>query len=210
MFYLRRNDVYLRNEWSNYSNWPYHNVLPNDINRAPIISDLQFNGVSIGPAYNFKDLSGGTTSTNIYITPELSVANVRDILSRLSIIFDGQYRETDLDAGVYNYVSKYKMSHGSSNDGLYCYNYTLNTGDIQPSGAINLSKFKTIEIELSTLVPLQNTSVSSKVFCDAEGIIVGVSSKDPLYEYTYDLYLIEERYNILRFIGGNAGLLYAR
>ena len=31
-----------------------------------------------------------------------------------------------------------------------------------------------------------------------------------IYEYTYTLYLFEERYNILRFISGNAGLLFAR
>lgn len=210
MFYFRRNDAYLRNQWSNYSNWPYKRILPNDILRAPKISDLIFNDTSIGPAYNFKDSTGALTATNIHITPELSVENVKNILSRLSIIFDGQYRETDLDAGVYNYISKYKMSQGSSDDGLYCYNYTLNTSDIQPSGAINLSKFKTIEIEISTLTPLQNPSVSSNVKCDAEGNIIGITSKDPLYEYTYDMYLIEERYNVLRFIGGNAGLLYAR
>jgi hypothetical protein len=210
MFYFRRNDAYLRNQWSNYSNWAYNRFLPNDIVRAPTISDLAFNSKPIGPAYNFKDSTGALTSTNIYITPELSVENVKNILSRLSIIFDGQYRETDLDAGVYNYISKYKMSQGSSNDGLYCYNYTLNTSDIQPSGAINLSKFKTIEIEISTLTPLQNPSVSSNVKCDAEGHIIGITSKDPLYEYTYDMYFIEERYNVLRFIGGNAGLLYAR
>ena len=34
MFYLQRNDVNLRNEWSNYTNWPYLNP-PKDIERAP-------------------------------------------------------------------------------------------------------------------------------------------------------------------------------
>jgi len=31
-----------------------------------------------------------------------------------------------------------------------------------------------------------------------------------LYEYTYNLVLFEERYNVLSFVGGNAGLLYSR
>ena len=28
MWRFRRNDAYLRNEWSNYTNWPYNNVKP--------------------------------------------------------------------------------------------------------------------------------------------------------------------------------------
>jgi len=211
MFFFRRSDAYLRNQWSNYSNWPYNNVLPNDVIRAPTTSNLQYNNEPIGPGYNYKDASGNLTSTNIYITPELNTDNLKDILVRLSIIFDGQYRETDLDAGVYNYVTKYKMSMGSSNDGLYSYNFTLNTGDnIQQSGAINLSKFKTIEIELNTIVPGFNLSANHQTLCDSAGNIIGVTNNSPLYTHTFDLYFTEERYNVLRFIGGSAGLVYAR
>jgi hypothetical protein len=132
-------------------------------------------------------------------------------LTRLSIIFDGQYRETDLDAGIYNYITKYKMSMGSSNDGLYSYNFTLNTSDnIQPSGAINLSKFKSVEIELSTIIPKFDINSTSSTICDSTGNVIGVTNKEKLYTHTFNLYFIEERYNVLRFIGGSAGLIYAR
>ena len=211
MFFLRRSDVYLRNEWSNYSNWPYNNVLPNDVFPAPETSNLQFNNQPIGPSRNYRDTLGNTLGSNIYITPELNVNNLKNILTRLSIIFDGQYRETDLDAGVYNYITKYKMSLGSSNDGLYSYNFTLNTSDnIQPSGAINLSKFKSVEIELSTIIPPFDINSTSSTICDSTGNVIGVTNKENLYTHTFDLYFIEERYNILRFIGGSAGLVYAR
>ena len=211
MFFFRRSDANLRNQWSNYSNWPYNNTLPNDVIRAPTTSNLKINERPIGPAFNYRDVNGNTTSTNIYITPELNPNNLKDILTRLSIIFDGQYRETDLDAGVYNYITKHKMSIGTSNDGLYSYNFTLNTGDnIQPSGAINLSRFKTIEIEISTIVPPFDLSSNSQTLCDSAGNIIGITNKETLYTHTFDLYFTEERYNILRFIGGSAGLVYAR
>ena len=211
MFFFRRSDVYLRNEWSNYSNWPYNNLLPNDVFAAPQTSNLQFNNQPIGPARNYTDTLGNTQGSNIYITPELNTDNLKDILTRLSIIFDGQYRETDLDAGVYNYVTKYKMSMGSSNDGLYSYNFTLNTGDhIQPSGAINLSKFKSIELEISTIIPPFDINSTASTICDGTGKVIGVLNKEQLYTHTFDLYFIEERYNVLRFIGGSAGLVYAR
>ena len=28
MWRFRRSDAYLRNEWSNYTNWPYQNIKP--------------------------------------------------------------------------------------------------------------------------------------------------------------------------------------
>ena len=31
MWRFRRSDAYLRNEWSNYTNWPYRNVLPQSL-----------------------------------------------------------------------------------------------------------------------------------------------------------------------------------
>jgi hypothetical protein len=211
MFFFRRSDVNLRNQWSNYSNWPYNNVLPNDVVYAPTTSNLQINNYAIGPAFNYVDTCGNQTTSNIYITPELNPDNLKDILLRLSILFDGQYRETDLDAGVYNYITKYKMSNGSSNDGLYSYNFTLNTSDnIQPCGAINLSRFKTIEIEFNTILPKFDPSSVTQTLCDSAGNVIGVTNKDVLYTHTYNLYFTEERYNVLRFIGGSAGLVYAR
>ena len=211
MFYFKRSDVNLRNQWSNYSNWLYNYQLPNDVILAPSTSNIKFNNQPIGPAYNYKDTLGNKVGSKIFITPELNVNNLKDILTRLSIIFDGQFRETDLDSGVYNYVTKYKMSMGSSNDGIYSYNFTLNTGDnIQPSGAINLSKFKTIEIELSTIVPPFDTTSLTQSVCDSAGNVIGVKDNQNLYSHTFDLFFIEERYNVLRVIGGSAGLVYAR
>jgi len=211
MFFFRRSDANLRNQWSNYSNWLYNNILPHDVITAPETGNKNINYLAKGPAYNYIDVNGNLTSTNIYITPELNVNNLKDILLRLSIIFDGQYREIDLDAGVYNYITKYKMSSGCSNDGLYSYNFTLNTGDnIQPSGAINLSRFKTVELEIHTIQPPFSPNSTNTTLCDSAGNIIGVTKNNDLYTHTYNLYFTEERYNVLRFIGGSAGLVYAR
>ena len=92
------------------------------------------------------------------------------------------------------------------------YNYCLNTNpyELQPSGAINLSKFKTIELEFEThLPPFDNASEYFSI-CDNEGNIVGNTKNSNLYIYSYDLTLIEERYNIVRFVSGQAGLVYTR
>jgi hypothetical protein len=130
----------------------------------------------------------------------------------MAIVFNGDSRENVLEAGVYNYVEKYVRTKGNAKDGLYCYNFCLNTDpfEYQPSGAINLSKFKTIEIELSTIIPPFDINSTSSTICDSAGNVIGVTNKEKLYTHTFDLFFIEERYNLLRFIGGSAGLVYAR
>ena len=132
----------------------------------------------------------------------------------MAIVFNGDYRENVLESGVYNYVEKYVRTNGHAKEGLYCYNFCLNTNPLeyQPSGAINLSKFRLIELEVSTNVPSLDVENSEfNVICDDNGTPVGISKLNwQLFEYNYNMTLFEERYNILSFIGGNCGMLYAR
>jgi hypothetical protein len=81
---------------------------------------------------------------------------------------------------------------------------------LQPSGAINLSKFKTIEFEINTITPPLDPNATSISVCDINGNAIGTINPSSIYKYNYDFYLIEERYNMVRFISGQAGLVYAR
>ena len=78
--------------------------------------------------------------------------------------------------------------------------------------SLNMNKFKRIELEIMTIVPqfdLVNSSFN--VICDQDSNPIGVSKVNwRLYEYNFNMHIMEERYNILSFIGGTAGLLYAR
>jgi hypothetical protein len=214
LWYFQRTDVGYRNEWSNYTNWPY-NFPPYDITSITT-SDIIFGDVTYSPSYNYtiSALSGQYIKipTLIKVTQEKNNENIKQIMNHMSIIFDGKYRENDLDSGVYNYIEKYNNSKGNSDDGLYTYNYCLHTNldDLQPSGAINLSKFKNIEIEFNTIVPPFDPESEFIVVCDQNGNAVGTTKSLDLFKYNYNLYFTEERYNILRFLSGYAGLLYAR
>jgi Major capsid protein N-terminus/Large eukaryotic DNA virus major capsid protein len=203
MWYLRRNDVLLRNEWSNYTNWPMRDVIPHNTTLGPI--DISINRLTVP----------GPGEDGIYITGDFAPINRRDILETLGIVFDGDYRENLFPRGLYDYVEKYTRTAGSAREGLQCYNFCLNTSpfEYQPSGAINLSKFKTIELELTTFLPPIDVNGSNvNVVCDETGTPISVSTKPgwALYKYNYDMHIFEERYNILSFIGGNCSLMYAR
>jgi hypothetical protein len=77
---------------------------------------------------------------------------------------------------------------------------------------MNLSKYSKIELEFTTITPPADPTASFLVICDPEaGVQIGVD-KAPyqVYDYTFNLMVIEERYNVLSFIGGNAALMNAR
>lgn len=218
MWFFRRSDAFERNEWSNYTNWqtvekPYTLLQSSDI--AETVSITGYNN-PVTPSENvmYNDTTTNTTEieyVNNLFTPVFSQENEKYILQNFSILFDGKYREVNMEAGIYNYLEPYRSSKLSNDIGLYCYNFGINTTDThQPSGAVNLSRFKKIEFEITTIEPPVDPSAAFFTICDDNGEIIGVSKDRSQYSYTYEMHLFEERYNILRFISGNGGLLYAR
>ena len=205
----------LRNEWSNYTNWPY-NYLPKDVIPAPTNGNYKItrtNGqttetVYIGPGVNIDGNLTGWMITDTY-----SAENEEMILVALGILLDGSYRENIQPAGVYNYIEKYTRTAGNAPDGLYCYNFCLNTSPLvmQPSGAMNMSRFNQIEFEFTTIIPPLDPLAQSLTICDpGTGNIVGINKPTwRIYDYNFDMYLFEERINEIYFIGGNCGMVYA-
>ena len=218
MWYFQRSDAYLRNEWSNYSNWPYDYLpadLKNPLNYPGLATITLPSGTytpAIDPVGTGCFVGELDRPSNIYITGQYNPVNQKDIMQYWGLQLDGKYRENIFDAGVFNYVEKYARSKGNSPDGLYCYNFNLNTDpfDFQPSGAINLSKFKNIEFEFTTYQPPLDPSAQVFTICN-QGDIVGINKPTwRVYDYNYDLTVLEERFNVLTFTSGNAALLYAR
>jgi Major capsid protein N-terminus len=211
MWFLQRNDVHMRNEWGNYTNWPYQSLpsnvqlptanIPYNINSGVFDANLL---LTSGPAYNPDG-----SNTGLFVSGDFSLDNRRDILETLGVIFDGDYRD------VFDYAEKYARSSGGADDGLYCYSFAINSSSLeyQPSGAINMGAFKTVELEISTFVPQTNPEGAMfSTICDSAGAPIGVRDKPSwkLYQYNYNMTLFEERYNVVSFFGGNCGMLYAR
>jgi len=200
MFRYRRSDAKFRNEWSNYSNWAYNNVVPQQISdELPLLEGNEI-----------------PNPNNFHITGSIGeyAYNQKNILSDFALIMGGVYRETVLDAGVYNYIEKYIRSVGGAKDGLYCYNFCLNSEKkhYQPSGAMNVNKFGSIDIEFNTIEPPFNPEGAIVDFiCDTSSNPIGFrKSTGSLNTYNYDLRIFEERYNILIIKSGRVGLMMAR
>jgi hypothetical protein len=208
MWFLQRNDIKMRNEWSNYTNWPYKTI-PGDIYIAPNDNLLE-TSIPYGPYIH----PGSGKISGLYITGDFNSINRKEILETTAVLLNGEYRENTMTRGVFDYIEKYTRTKGYAKEGIYCYNFCLNTNPLvyQPSGAIDMSKFKRVELEITTHVPdvdLLNSSFD--VICNEEGDPVGVRKNNwRLFDYNYNLVLYEERYNIVSIIGGNCALMYAR
>ena len=209
MWYFQRSDIASRNEWSNYTNWLYEDKIPNDLIKQNLYYSPHF-------SYNSGDIS-----KNIYITgysPDVySQTNQYEIMKNFAIICDGKYREQEFDSNIFSKLEKYNKSNGAcSKTGLYCYNFALNTDPFkqQPNGAFNTNLFKTIEFEYNNYSnpPIDPINSNFITICDPDtGAVIGVS-RDPtsIYKYTYNLHVIEEKYNILLFQNGFGGLVYSK
>ena len=221
-WFFQRSDIALRNEWSNFTNWPYsflpyNLVYPDDENVTSNEKlEITYSALeSVSPEFDFAYDNGDTTHFNTanMITGRYYTQNQKNIMESWGLLLDGKYRENPQKVGVLDYIEKYTRTPGNAKDGIYCYNFCLNNnvGEYQPSGAINLTKFNKIQFELGLIMPPMDASAQVETICNADGEIIGIDkTRDNIYEYTYDMTVIEERYNVLTFSSGNAALSYAR
>ncbi len=222
MWYFQRSDINKRNEWSNYSNFKY-NFRNEKIVRS--LYGLTYENSVIQSPYLGK-------LNNLNWLKNYDIEDNKQILLEWGIYFDNLVRETKLDAAVSAWVDRYRGSKGSGIDGVYYYNFCLETSPFiyQPSGAINISKFNVISWEYNLTNPelkFEENIInfnsylpsSLSVTCDPISNSVTNSSNfsytnkrnaQQNFQYTYTLHIMEERYNILQIENGIANLVFAR
>lgn len=233
-FFMRRSDADIRNEWNNYTNWSYKYNKPQLILNRRTISNLY---IQTGQLYDPDIIGENVFTLNVanFVTGPLdynasgpfNIQNEKAILKKIEVLLDGKIRESKFDRGIFEYIEPFMRTSGGYEEGLNVYNFGLKTDpySIQPNGAINLSKFSKIELEIDTEAPPLDPDAEFNVVCanvdntagnDAENTnngnqIIGVNKESfRLYKYTYDLRLFEEKYNVVTFVAGNCGLMFSR
>jgi hypothetical protein len=227
MWRFRRSDVHKRNQWHNYQNYPFENVLPIDfVNNTPINIRMVNGNVA-----DDQDLKEGSilaiknpkyTDNSFYNLYNLKTSNcmsskyIKNIMTDMGIICGQEYRENTLDEGIYSMIEKWSRTSGGGKDGLYCYNFCIdsNRNTYQPTGAQNTNKWRYVTFEFNTIEPPLNQCQGEsniQYLCDSSGIIIGLRKNLwDMNEYNFDLRVFEERFNMIEIIGGRMGLMLAR
>ena len=138
----RRSDANRRNEWTNYSNIKY------------------YDRYNYHPYFIHNNLD--------YVSQKLNSSeetNEIEILKNLSIMFDGKIREEKFPKTIFKCLQKYRTKNVFTRElkQLYYYSFALEKGleDLQPTGAMNTSKFKDISFIFETIDTPRNESVDT-------------------------------------------------
>lgn len=208
MWFLRRDDINLRNEWSNYTNWSYKNMQPylpyglNSFSRNTFLTELCKPNCSIdiknsGNMGNFITTSGinlfqqiNFSNNSKYSRPYFLLeplisgvarsANVKKILKNWSVNFDGHIRENTLNSEILEYSEFLNSSNGSGEEGLYFYNFGLksNNSNIQPNGMLNSSKFNYIYFTIETISPPIQENSNQYPVCSLNDELLAINKSD--------------------------------
>ena len=208
-FFLRRDDVNLRNEWSNYTNFPYRQKpMPGGLASVATFSGAY--GPGLHPRVNDSDVD---RFTGFFETgPDAGNDNEKNILQTLQVEFDGKIREHEMSHRVFRSLQGYQYAEGEmEEDGIYVYHFGLNSGpwNYQPSGSMNMTSFKNPQLKMTTVLPQVKENQKVDIICDGETPITTTKVTWQKFDYSFDMFLFEERLNIISVMGGHAGKLYA-
>jgi hypothetical protein len=178
IWFARRSDYFFRNDYTNLTNWKYTDPNKRPFLRAPVQSSI--------PPQN-------QTTSGILIP-----GTKRDIMTSAKIICGGNDIFEEKTANYFTEIVPYRNSIGnaypyllkglmaqSAFSPLYMYSFALNSGALQPSGSINTSQIKKIDLE----VDVQQIPVDSN--------------------YSFNFSVFAESINFLEIASGLGGMKYS-
>jgi hypothetical protein len=158
-------------------------------------------------SWKYNDISGVIP----YITGPYRGLD-KTILKTWGLTLDGKLREENFESLYFNTVEQLLRNNGGWKEGLYSYNFSLNGSpyEIEPNGAMNLIHYRHIDFEYETF-PLLEIKDPSRVaiipICDSSGNSYGYNKTDwQIYDYTFNMKIFEEHYNVLTIENGLASL----
>ena len=189
VWYAIRDDFPKRNIYDNFTNWPFRTI---DVGSSAYIRNTigevdnqydEFNQITqiVDTAYNAYKENRICSKFNFRYFNE-------HILQQATLFFNGTQRFSTKDTIYFNYVQPYQHNLYSAYSGCYMYSFSLEPTKIQPSGACNMSRLKSIQLEVTTLdVPMDRNNV---------------------YQHQFNVYVFSINYNIFRIVSGMGGLSF--
>ena len=187
MWFFQRSDIVLRNEWSNYSNWPYNNKMPFPCILGIDLSFVLQNELLVNTPYIDPPLKVCTNDIDnlynpclMYYSGPTHPMNQQNIMIDWGIYCNKIEREKIFPAEINTTIDIYLNIEGNGGDGIYFYNFNIDKNNSQPSGSMNLSKFTDVVFEFTTYDPYIE---SISVFNPSEYILTNPINAGTINEY---------------------------
>jgi len=199
MWFFQRTDVILRNEWSNYSNWLYNNIMPYPcILSLDLLNSLSNVNIPYITPQNKKYLLTSLNPCVQYISGPTHPGNKKNIMVNWGLYCNELVREEILPYGINNYIENYLKVEGDPDDDIYCYNFNIEKNNsLNPSGAMNMMKFNNITFEFTTIDPYREVSSGNEFNIvdnnenNNQNRYCIESSNYEDFDYNYNLHIME-------------------
>ena len=113
-----------------------------------------------------------------------------NIIKTSKLLFDGVERFSTRDAIYFRHVQPYQHNMKLfEKSGIYLYSFSLDPSKYQPSGSCNMSRVSNLQLQLEL----------NPIYPNAEN----------LSHYDYNVFVYAINYNILRIVGGMAGVAFS-
>ena len=198
----QRNDVAKKlNRHNNYTNWEDEYIPPGTNaycrllgfdNEDPLYYKTDTNGELIYENNELIPLDNDTTTKSVALLPTKFNFNFwkEDAIKSSRLLFDGVERYSSRDSIFFRYVQPYQHNIKTSDkSGIYLYSFALEPSRYQPSGCCNMSRVSNLQIELE--------------MCDI------TPNYDNFETYDFNVFVYAVNYNLLRIVGGMAGLAFS-
>ena len=202
----KRDDINIRNDWSNYTNWIYNNiplvgnnthnpyyygnVWQSNNNGVATIMNHPFNFFNMGNESDYAGVGYNNTGPYPFVTNDYDLNYEKEIFTEALIYINNSPRFPEKKGDFFQNIQPYQYHKGSSTCGINLFSFSLEPDKYQPSGSCNFSKINKAGLYANLLPP--------PMFKDITGNID--------YSYSYDVDIFAVNYNILRIMGGMAGI----
>ena len=179
IFTTQRTDVYVFNQWNNYTNCMYfHSLYDVSFVRNAFYFKMERDFVNNGIDPCLPGVEQQYGRNNQFNVDE------KNIFYSGKLILNGNDRFDERDSIFWNYLESYKYHTNSPDIGIYMYNFGLNPEEFQPSGTCNFSRINRAQLQMSL-----RQVVNSEI------------------EYDVNLYNIN--YNVFRVMGGIGSVVFS-
>jgi hypothetical protein len=189
IWYLTRDDLYLRNDWYNFTGLEEDKTLQYVYEYFGKKNVYKLNKEFLENEYRgskkfLNDVKAKTIDSLTNIQLQTYFNGYDNIMDAFQPVLNNNDRQEIFDSNFYRSLNQYKYHTGKTNQPVYVMSYSLEPEKVQPSGTQNYSRLDRQEfrINISDIYPIEDK---------------------------FDCYMYARSYNVLRIIGGIGSIVFA-